>query len=155
MATRLLYAALHSDYATLIAAIDDGCSLEDRDEYGTTALMVACTQPHSPRCALALVEAKSDINAANNAGWTPLLFAALHKNDHIVDALIQAGSDVNARTTHDWTILQVVVNFRYMDFLNGTDTKPLERIAEKLISVGSTWEDIDLFDDHHWVGKIV
>jgi len=49
----------------------------------------------------ALLEMKPDLNAADKAGYTPLLIAAENGNEKIVSMLIKAGADVNKATAPD------------------------------------------------------
>ena len=49
--------------------------------------------------------AGTDVNAWDDSGWTPLLWAALNGHKKIVELLIDAGADVNANNKFDSTPL--------------------------------------------------
>lgn len=50
-----------------------------------------------------LLDAGADVNAKNNAGWTPLMYATQHAGSEVVKVLLDAGADVNAKNNDGWT----------------------------------------------------
>lgn len=67
-------------------------------------------------CALGRVDvveerltAGADVNEADNAGWTPLYFAAMHGHEAVVKVLIEAGAEVNKARDNGETPLTTAV----------------------------------------------
>jgi hypothetical protein len=52
-----------------------------------------------------LVAAGAEVNARDENGWTPLMFAAAWADIETVSVLFEAGADVNASSTSGWTAL--------------------------------------------------
>jgi ankyrin repeat protein len=72
------------------------------------------------------LDAGAEVNAKNELGWTPLLFAVLvSKNPAVIEALIAAGADVNARSEDGFTALLIT------DYFNGNPA-----VTEALIAAG-------------------
>lgn len=74
------------------------------DEYGNTFLHnlggIKNLRYDKELLVSTLVERKSDVNAQNQFGATPLTMACFAKNIDVVRALIKAGADVNIGDTH-------------------------------------------------------
>ena len=50
----------------------------------------------------------ANVNAKDNAGWTPLIFACAKKaSKEVIELLIAKGAKVNAKTNGGWTLLMV------------------------------------------------
>ncbi|XP_035709866.1 kinase D-interacting substrate of 220 kDa B isoform X2 [Folsomia candida] len=92
------YSGLHHLLESRRVAVDD------RDENGSTALMVA-TAKGKLNFVRALLEHGADINAEDVDNWTPLLFAAREGFDEIVADLIDHGAGLDHKDIGGWTPL--------------------------------------------------
>lgn len=82
-------------------------SQEKRDAAGFTALARLVTHG-SRREVEALLDQGADVNAAQPAGYTPLLWAAqMNENPEVIRALVLRGADVNARNQTGQSALQL------------------------------------------------
>lgn len=52
-----------------------------------------------------LIEKGADVNAKDNDGKTPLMFASAFDNSRVVKLLIGKGADVNAKDNGGWSAL--------------------------------------------------
>jgi ankyrin repeat protein len=75
---------------------------------GMTAYTYVMSFGH-PDIFMAMIEAGTDVNAADERGMTALMHAAFTGNTKLVDALIQRGADVNASYAAGWTPLLFAV----------------------------------------------
>ena len=74
--------------------MEKGASLNDQDETGLTALLVAIGRGKAEEVEK-LIEAGADVNLADSEGTTPLIRAVQEKNKGIVDQFVRANADVN------------------------------------------------------------
>ena len=88
--------------------IKAGSDLNEKDQYGSTPLVVAITFGKT-EVAKALIEAGADIQIKNSDGATPLHIAAFFCHPEIVQALLEKGADKTA--------------------LNGSGNTPYETVA--------------------------
>jgi serine/threonine-protein phosphatase 6 regulatory ankyrin repeat subunit B len=91
----LMIASQNGDLAVVKALLDVGPALQidARDAHGSTALHAAVEVSSLP-VVEALLEARADVNAANNENITPLFCAS---SAAIASALLDAGADANHR----------------------------------------------------------
>ncbi|XP_076265241.1 ankyrin repeat-rich membrane spanning isoform X2 [Rhynchophorus ferrugineus] len=78
--------------------------IDDRDENGTTALMVASTKGRSSFVRELLAHG-ADPNAEDNDGWTSLLCASKEGHYDIVIQLLEHHADIDHRDMGGWTAL--------------------------------------------------
>ncbi|CAE7761243.1 unnamed protein product [Symbiodinium sp. CCMP2456] len=69
-----------------------------RDEAGDTALIRACSEGHVDTVRL-LIEARSNVNAQNKEGTSPLMGASSMGSRMLVTWLLAGGADVNQRNS--------------------------------------------------------
>jgi len=81
----------------------------DVKEADKTALIEASRRAYTD-IALHLINAGADVNAKDNYGTTPLIFAAISGSTEIMAALIDKGADVNAKDYMGRTALIEVFN---------------------------------------------
>ena len=99
--------ALQGDAAALQAKLRSGADINQKDQYGSTPLMVAVTFGKD-EAAKALMDAGADLSITNNEGSSPLHVAAFLCRTPIVEALLAAGADKNATNNAGRTPLDSV-----------------------------------------------
>lgn len=67
--------------------------------------LIIATKNGNYETTVALIEAGADVNAKDNYGKTPLLWAAISGSLELAQVLISAGADVHARDFHNMTPL--------------------------------------------------
>lgn len=100
----ILALAVTGDTKRLMAALANGASVDDANEVGYTALMVAAEKGNAA-LAETLIRAGANVNASTSRkissarGGTALIYAAEKGHFQIVKLLAAAGANVNAETT--------------------------------------------------------
>jgi hypothetical protein len=78
----------------------------------TDSLMLVSAISSNANQIAALIEIGLDVNGANAAGFTPLMFAAAYNTPEMVETLIAQGADLDARAyVQDFTPLHVAAMF--------------------------------------------
>jgi uncharacterized protein len=112
--TPLMTAAYHGDVKAMRALLDRGAKVDDKTQYGMTALYYACgatpiaDQPYrgSPDAVRLLLDRGADPNAAaTRTGHTPLMTAVDNDSLEDVKLLVAHGAAVNARDTYGGSAL--------------------------------------------------
>ncbi|XP_075969674.1 ankyrin repeat-rich membrane spanning isoform X2 [Anticarsia gemmatalis] len=85
-------------------ASNKNVNIDDKDENGTTALMLASETGRAAAARL-LLASGADANAADADGWTPLAFAARGGHLSIAKDLLDAGAKVDSRDCGGWSPL--------------------------------------------------
>jgi hypothetical protein len=85
-----------------------GTDLNQKDDYGSTALNIATTFGKTD-IALALIAGGADIESKSGDGSTALHSAAFFARTEIVKSLLAKGADVNARNNYNATALESVL----------------------------------------------
>lgn len=110
-ATDLFAASASGDLDALRDALAT-VQIDQRDQGGRTALMIACRAGQAPAVRL-LIEAGADVNAANSNGTTPLMYAKTaavgNGSTDMLQLLLAAGADINARDSAGRTALDYVM----------------------------------------------
>lgn len=83
-----------------------GSDLNEKDDYGSTPLMIALTFDRTAVAQL-LIEAGVDLEVRSADGSTALHSAALFGRKALVKALLEAGADTEARNNYGSTALEV------------------------------------------------
>jgi hypothetical protein len=100
-------AAFLGDLSLLQAHIAAGSDLNQKDDYGSTPLIVATTFGKTA-IAKQLIEAGADLNATGGDGGTALHGAAFYCRTEIVEALLARGADPSIRNQFGATALESV-----------------------------------------------
>ncbi len=94
--------------AEIASAIEAGADVNERDEYGYTALHYAAWTNPEPEATLLLLRAGADVNAKSKTLSTPLHAAAIRNtNPEVLEVLLNAGADMNAQSEDGATPLHV------------------------------------------------
>lgn len=100
-------AALQGDVTAIRQHIEAGSDLNEKDQYGSTPLIIAATFDKT-EVAQALIEAGADLNITNNDGGTALHTAAFLCRPEIVKALLEHGADKSLKDDYGNTPLEAV-----------------------------------------------
>jgi ankyrin repeat protein len=100
-------AALQGNIEEIRKHITAGSDLNEKDDYGSTPLIVAITFDKA-NVAKALIEAGADMTITNNEGSNPLHIAAFFCRTEIVEALLENGADKTVRNSAGRTALETV-----------------------------------------------
>lgn len=90
---KLLASGPTPDAGAVQAFIDAGAAVNAKDDYGTTALMIAVTQNQNTDIVKLLLKAGADFNAMKNMDSVLSLAAQYNTNPEIIKELLQAGVD--------------------------------------------------------------
>ena len=100
-------AALMGDLKVIHQHIKAGSDLDEKDQYGSTPLIIAATFGKT-EIARALIDAGADVNCRNNDGSTPLHIATFFCRTEIVRMLLDNGADKNLENNFGSTALESV-----------------------------------------------
>ena len=100
-------AAFMGDANLLQAHIAASSDLNQKDDFGSTPLIIATTFGKTAVAKL-LIEAGADIDMVGADGGTPLHGAAFYCRTEIVEALLAKGADLTVRNTYGATALESV-----------------------------------------------
>lgn len=101
-------AAFMGDLRTVEQHVRAGTDLDQKDEYGSTPLMIAVTF-NKPSMVRVLIEAGADVNCTNDDGSTPLHTAAFLCRTEMVEILLENGADRNIRNNFGSTALESIL----------------------------------------------
>lgn len=95
---------------TLDRLLRTGADVNQADNVGMTALMLACRLGESLLVEILVDDFKADVSLIDDAGWTCLLYATFHGEGEIVEYLLLRGSNLDHRdlrgmTALDWSEL--------------------------------------------------
>ncbi|MBI4748614.1 MAG: ankyrin repeat domain-containing protein [Acidobacteria bacterium] len=102
--SELLRAVENRNAPTVLSFLKQGIQPNGRNEHGETALMLV---GNSKTIAKYLVRYGADVNARNQVGTTPLMYAMLQDKTFIPKLLIAGGADVNAADQWGRTALMI------------------------------------------------
>jgi ankyrin repeat protein len=134
------FRAVKSDNASGVRdLLQRGFDPNTRDAYGQTGLVVALKEP-SPRVTKVLIDSpKTDVNAVNDKGESPLMLAAIKGQQDNINALLQRDAAVNktgwtplhyATTSSQLTIMkQLLEQYAFIDAQSPNGTTPLMMAA--------------------------
>ena len=91
----LLSGAKDGNMKLTTQAIEQGADIDRIDQYGDTALLIACENSHE-EVAEFLIEKGANIEARNNHSSTVIMRAAMKGEADVVSLLIKKGANVNA-----------------------------------------------------------
>jgi len=100
-------ATLLGDLEAIHQHIKAGSDLNEKDEYGSTPLIITATFGKT-EVSKALIEAGADVNCTNNQGSTALHSDAFLCRMELVEALLDNGADKNLRNNYGNTALESV-----------------------------------------------
>ena len=98
----LIEEARVGDLDAVIELVGKGAKVNEKDEYGFTALIWASKYGHL-RIAETLIESRTDVNQKDDSGWSALMFASNQGHLGIVELLIEKGADVNQKSKYEGT----------------------------------------------------
>lgn len=102
--TPLILAAEHGHFPAVRFLVDQGADVNRADNNERTPLMAACTG----EIAEWLVAHGAKLEVTNSNGWTPLLYAAVHRSTPVIKSLVSKGAAVNAADRSGRTALMML-----------------------------------------------
>lgn len=111
----LIYAASKNDIYLLRTLISERVDVNQQDENGDTALMVASYWGRFS-IAKALIDAKAKLNITNKKGDSALKNAVYNKHYNIADALIKAKANLNIKINNENLLLYLSKNAYNYDY---------------------------------------
>lgn len=100
-------AAFMGNESALRQHIDAASDLNEKDQYGSTPLIIATTF-NKTEIALLLIEAGADLSVTGNDGSTALHTAAFLCRTEIVEALLSKGADKTTKNNYGSTALESI-----------------------------------------------
>ena len=92
-----------AELSMVLAELDCGAAINERDESGATVLHLAAKDNKHPEVIRTLIEAGANISAVNAAHYTALHHAAAHNaNPGVIRTLLEAGADYRATYTDEY-----------------------------------------------------
>ena len=88
----LISASKNGDAAKVTDLVAKGVNVNEKDEYGSTALIYAVKNNNS-NCVKVLIENGADVNIKNIVGHIPLIIASQDGSTEIVKMLLNNGAD--------------------------------------------------------------
>ncbi len=117
----LLLAAWHQaergDKGIVQALLDAGADVNQTSCWGETALFGAASFPNGLATVRLLLAKGADVNIAWQAGWTPLMQAALDGTAEIVRELLLHKPDLDATNKEGQTALDLAVQYKRADVI--------------------------------------
>lgn len=110
------HAAKIGDLGKVIALLDSGANLNERDEENFTPLLSAAFHLQDS-IAKYLIARGANLNVENNYGWTVLMSAALKDSIGLLSYYIGKGADVNYVSKFGFTALDKALHQSTKDFL--------------------------------------
>ncbi|KAK2830574.1 hypothetical protein Q5P01_018505 [Channa striata] len=94
MRTPLLEAIINNHIEVARYLIQNGARVYHAEEDGYTGLHHAAKLGNLEIVSMLLETGQVDVNAQDNGGWTPIIWAAEHKHVEVIQALLNRGADV-------------------------------------------------------------
>lgn len=91
----LLAASLGGHASTVTVLLKAGANIGSQDEFGQTALYIACRGGHTEAAQVLLEEGKAPVDSAALTGWTPLMASAHKGHKELVHLLLRHGANVH------------------------------------------------------------
>ncbi|NOY62981.1 MAG: ankyrin repeat domain-containing protein [Gammaproteobacteria bacterium] len=102
--TPLMNEVVNGDRDAVEKSLAEGGDINERNNFGWTALMHAARQGHTELVKL-LIEKGADVNAQDQDQWSALIRASMKGNLQAAQLLLDNGADPNMKTNVKWTAL--------------------------------------------------
>jgi len=125
---RLIQAARAGKYKYTVEAVAEGADIQGTTLRGQTPLML-CSGSHSKEAIETMkfiVDAMADVEAKDEAGWTPLLHACRNNQTESVSYLLEMNASLKARATDGKTAVMLAA----MDSADGLVINLVQRKAQ-------------------------
>jgi hypothetical protein len=106
------HCAMNGDLASMKAMAVRGLGIDERDERGGTALILACARGRV-EVARWLIEEGADVDAKNRRGWNSAMAASKSSSDQCLAALLSAGCDLDAVDGSGNTALMIASEYAH------------------------------------------
>lgn len=130
--TALHYAAYYKDNeAYILPLLDAGSRVNEKDNYGWTALAATAEYDHVSS-ASALLQRGADVDSRDKNGWTPLLRAVASNSHGVLKLLLEAEADYRAVSFRGDTVLHFAASkgdCETLNILSGASLKDIDICA--------------------------
>ncbi|KAI4319678.1 hypothetical protein MLD38_033251 [Melastoma candidum] len=109
---RLCTAARKGEARAIQRLLENGATINGRDQHGWTALHRAAFKGHV-ECVRMLLDKGVDLDAKDEDGYTALHCASESGNTDVVEVLMKRGADVEVRTNKGVTAFQIAESLHY------------------------------------------
>ncbi|GAB1609604.1 ankyrin repeat and EF-hand domain-containing protein 1-like [Argonauta hians] len=105
-----------NDQISLQKAFDNGMTVDTKDKFFKTPLMIACAQGNIPMVKM-LLDYKASVTATDNFKWTPLHHACHAGQLEVAKLLLERGADINAKALNGGTPLTRAIECAAFDLV--------------------------------------
>ena len=135
-------------YELIEVLIENGVSVNVKDEDGRTPLIIACDYDNS-KLAKLLIENGANVNAKNKNETTPLILVCYHNNYDLVKLLIDNGAGINVKDSYGNTPLSIAYekcDSKIVKLLveNGADVNVKDRFGSSLLASACRKKDFKI-----------
>lgn len=110
----LFNAVRNSDIIKITDLLNNGMQVDQTDEVGNTALIIAAKQGDNRMVEL-LLAYKADYDHQNETGTTPMMIAAKYGNKQIIQTLLNNGADYNIRNNDNLRAVDYAKIYKHQD----------------------------------------
>lgn len=145
----MIHVASRANLITVVEQLlEEGVSIEEEDDYGSTSLHHASENGHLELTTM-LLERGANIEAKNRGQRTPLECAAANGHNAIVRLLLRKGAEVNEDTGYTGTALQAAVKKGKMSLVrclieNGADVNAASGFSGSALQAAAHAGDISI-----------
>ncbi len=116
------------DIVSLNVLLAEGADINEVDEKGNTALMLA-SKVGNPRMIKIILAHNPNIDMQNNEGYTALMIASEQGQIHIVEQLLKKEADSSIKNNIGLTASELAIRFGQPEAANLLNGKAFEKIA--------------------------
>ncbi|KAM6355314.1 ankyrin repeat and EF-hand domain-containing protein 1 [Podargus strigoides] len=144
------YLVRAGDILSLQKAFDEGVTVDIRDKYYKTPLMVACASGNRVVVQY-LLEKGADVNATDNFLWTPLHHACYNGHLDIAELMVKAGAAVDALSMGFATPLMRAIEICRLDIVYflieaGADIEITNSNGKNALDIAKAFADSRIID---------
>lgn len=132
--TLLMLIVKNSHREAVLALIERGANVNDKDIWDSTPLMWAAGDGLR-EVVLALIEKGANVNDKDKSGKTPLIYVAENGHEDVVLALIEKGANVNDKDNNGYTPLMLAVEKGHGEVVKLLKEKIAEGQNKKVVTV--------------------
>ncbi|XP_026203194.1 histone-lysine N-methyltransferase EHMT2 [Anabas testudineus] len=141
MRTPLLEAIINNHIEVARYLIQNGACVYHSEEDGYTGLHHAAKLGNLEIVKMLLETGQVDVNAQDNGGWTPIIWAAEHKHVDVIKVLLNRGADVTINDKSLLSLQELNVCLHWAAYAGNVD------IAELVLNAGCALSSVNMHGD--------